>query len=336
MGKKESFKKDIMVNERKRAIVTKLCECFTKYKQIVIVSLDNVSTNQIHAARKILTDGQYKGEMIIGKNSLIRKALKFMTETPSAGSDDYEDHKRWTQIPALEILKDHMKLNVGLIFSEEPYMDLRTKIEAEKISMPARTGVLSPTDVIIPAGPTGIEVGKIDLFHKLNIQCKTFKQAIEINKEVKIITKGEKVTEGATQMCKLLNIVPFEYSLTFQKVYIDGIILDQEIIEMPLSSIEEKFEEFCPFLTALSLGASIPNSLSVPQFLANGFMNLLAIGSESGYSFKQLEAALDASKNAVAAPVQTTATEVKKEEVVAAPVEDESESVDGDVGGLFD
>merc|ERR1712151_519410 len=201
--KGEIFKNSIMVNERKRNIVTKLCECFTKYNQVVIVSLDNVSTNQIHAARKILSEGEYKGEMIIGKNSLIRKALKFVTEAPQAGSDDYEDHKNWKQNPKLECLRDLMVLNVGLIFSEEPYNELRTKIEAQKISMPATT------DVVIPPGPTGIEVGKIDLFHKLNIQCKTVKSAIEISKEVRIITKGEKVTEGATQLCKLLQIVPF-------------------------------------------------------------------------------------------------------------------------------
>merc|ERR1711957_117287 len=148
MGKKNKSLKGIMVNERKRNIVTKLCECFLKYNQVVIVSLDNVSTNQIHAARKILNVGTYKGEMIIGKNSLIRKALKFVTEAPNASSDDYED-------PKLEALKDLMVLNVGLIFSEEPYAELRTKIEAQKLSMPARTGVISPCNVIIPAGPTG-------------------------------------------------------------------------------------------------------------------------------------------------------------------------------------
>merc|ERR1712183_888836 len=230
MGKGEIFKNSIMVNQRKRNIVTKLCECFTKYNQVVVVSLDNVSTNQIHAARKILAEGEYKGEMIIGKNSLIRKALKFVTEAPQAGSDDFEDHKKWTKNPKLESLKELMVLNVGLIFSEEPYNELRVKIEAQKISMPARTGVLSPTDVVIAPGPTGIE----------------------ISKEVKIITKGEEVTEGATQLCKLLQIVPFEYSLTFQKVYIDGVILDQDIIEMPMSQITDQFEKFAGYLTAAS------------------------------------------------------------------------------------
>ena len=57
-----------MVNQRKRNIVSKLCKCFTDYKQIIVVTLDNVSTNQIHAARKILSNGEHKGEMIIGKN----------------------------------------------------------------------------------------------------------------------------------------------------------------------------------------------------------------------------------------------------------------------------
>merc|ERR1712087_185980 len=179
-------------------------------------------------------------------------------------------------------------------------MELREKVEAEKIKMPARTGIPAPCNVILPVGPTGVEVGKIDLFHKLNIQCKTVKSAIEINKEVQIITKGEKVTEGATQMCKLLQIVPFEYSLTFQKVYIDGVVLDQDIIEMPMSQITDQFEKFAGYLTAASLGASIPNSLSVPQFIANGFKTMLAIGSESGYSFRQLEDALSAAQNVAA------------------------------------
>lgn len=323
-----------MVNARKRDIVRRLCECFAKYKQVVIVSLDNVSTNQIHAARTILREGEYKGEMIIGKNTLIKKALHFMTANPDPSSPDYEEHSKLTQKKKLLSLFPLMKLNVGLIFSEEPYTELREKIEAEKLKMPARTGVIAPCDVVIPAGPTGIETGKIDLFHKLNFQCKTVKSAIEITKDLKVITKGEKVSEGATQICKLLQIVPFEYSLSFQQVYLDGVILDQSIIEMPLENIVESFKDYAGYLTALSLGANIPNVLSVPQFVANGFKTLLAIGSESGYSFKALEDALNAAKDAPTTVVADTAkaVETKAEE---AP-EEEEESEDIDMCGLFD
>lgn len=324
------------VRDRKRNIVSRLCECFGNYKQVVIVQLDNVSTNQIHKARNLLRLGEHKGEMIIGKNTLIKKALKFKTQEPVQGADDYEDHQQWTQDARLSVLDQYMVKNVGLIFSEEPYMDLREKVEAEKISQPARTGVIAPCDVVIPAGPTGIEVGKIDLFHKLNINCKTVKSAIEVVKEVKVITKGEPVTEGATQLCKLLNIIPFEYSLTFQQVYLDGVVLDQEIIEMPLENIVESFKTFSAYATAVSLGANIPNALSVPHFIANGFKSLLAIGSESGYKFKQLEEALTASANAGPAQAATTKVETKVEEKkVEVQVEEEEEEADMDLCDLF-
>lgn len=323
-----------MVNARKREIVRRLIECFGKYKQCVVVSLDNVSTNQIHAARNILREGEYKGEMIIGKNTLIKKALQFLTTKPEANSPDYEEHSKVTQDTRLSALIPLMKLNVGLIFSEEPYTELKAKVEAEKLKMPARTGVIAPCDVVIPAGPTAIETGKIDLFHKLNFQCKTVKSAIEITKDLKIISKGEKVGEGATQICKLLQIVPFEYTLTFQYVYLDGVILDQSIIEMPLENLVDSFKEYAGYLTAASLGANIPNALSVPQFIANGFKSLLAIGSESGYSFKALEDAMNAAQNATTTVVADTKVETKAAE--AEPEEEAEESEDLDMCGLFD
>merc|ERR550514_2370551 len=134
-------------------------------------------------------------------------------------------------------------------------------------------------------------------------------------------------------MCKLLQIVPFEYSLTFQYVYIEGVILDQSIIEMPLEKVADAFESYAGFLTALSLGADIPNSLSVPQFIANGFKTLLAIGSESGYEFDALKQALAASANAQATATTTAAkVEVKQE---AAAEEEEEEEEDMDLGDLF-
>merc|ERR1712226_1403902 len=304
------------VPERKQNLVRRLCECFTNFNQIIMVQLDNVSTNQIHKARLALRDSSNKGEMIIGKNTLIKKALKFKTETPEPGHQDYDDHKNWTQDTGLEVLKEYMKLNVGLIFSDESYMDLREKVEAEVVKQPARTGVTAPCDVVIPAGPTGIEVGKIDLFHKLNISCKTVKSAIEVVKPVQIITKGQKVGEGATRMCKVLNIIPFEYSLTFQQVYLDGVILNQDIIEMPMDAVLDAFKSHSSVLTHVSLGANIPNALSVPHFLANAFKKCLAIGEATGYSFKQLEDAKNASSNAVVTQVaETKAVETKKEEV---------------------
>lgn len=82
---------------------------------------------------------------------------------------------------------------------------------------------------------------------------------------------------------------PFEYFMGFQYVYIDGMILDQSVIEITMEDIVSKFQGFCGYLTAASIGANIPNTLSVPNFIAHGLKNLLAIFSESGYQSKSLD-----------------------------------------------
>jgi len=323
-----------MVNERKIKIVEKLCRNFSDYKQVAIVSLDNVSTNQLHNARKILSSGDHKGDMIIGKNTLIKKALQFMTEEPNPADENYEHHKKWTQKPELKAIEPLIKENVGLIFSEEPYTELKEKIEAEKISMPARTGVPAPCDVVIPEGPTGVEVGKIDLFHKLNISCKTVRSAIEVVKPVQIIHKGEKVTEGATQMCKILSIIPFEYAIEFKYVYLDGVVFGQDVLSMKMSDVVDSFKKLASYATAISVGAGIPNQLSVPHFLKNGFKALVAIGMETGYSFKELRDLENCAGDAPAqAVVETKAAETKQE---AAPAEEEDDEESVDMCGLFD
>lgn len=317
-----------MVNQRKRNIVDRLCTAFLKYKQCAVVGMDNVSTNQIHNARSILRNPANPGEMIVGKNTLIRKALKFVTEKPDESSEDYEDHKRWEQDERLLAMVPLMKGNVGLIFSDEPYVDLRRVIEAEVIKMPPRTGVVAPTDVVVPAGPTGIDVGKIDLFHKLNISCKTVKSAIEVAKEVKIIFKDKSVGEGAVRLCKLLNIVPFEYKLEFKYVYLEGTVLDQSVLDYSMDDVRDSVKNFAGQLTALSVGGNVVNSLSMPHFLGNAFKDIMSIAEETGYPLKELEEAKKAGANRQTAQVETK-QETKQEAKVEAQEEEEEESGSG-------
>lgn len=312
-----------MVNQRKRDIVNRLCAAFLKYKQCVVVGMNNVSTNQIHSARGVLKRSAEPGEMIVGKNTLVRKALKFVTQAPDENSADYEDHKKWTQDERLLALEPLMKTNVGLIFSNEPYTDLRKKIEAEVIKMPPRTGVMAPCDVSIPAGPTGIDVGKIDLFHKLNISCKTVKSAIEVAKEIKIIFKDKQVGEGAVRLCKLLAIVPFEYKLEFKYVYLEGTILDQAVLDYSMEDVRDKVKEFAGHLTALAVGGNVVNSLSMPHFLGNAFKTVLAVAEETKYPLKALEDAKKAGANAQPAKVEKK-PEAKAQAKAAPPPKEES------------
>lgn len=210
------------IPDRKKRIVNRLCDCFLKYQQIIVVKLDNVSNSQIQNARSALRKSDNPGVMIVGKNTLIHKALDWVTSKPEPNSPHYEQRKNVGYRPELAALKPAIKLNVGLIFSDDDFQKLREVVEAEVVEMVAKAGVLAPCDVDLPAGPTGLDAGKIDLFHKLNINVKIAKGTIEIQKDFPIIQKGEKVTEAAALMCRTLNLTPFRYNLGFKYVFLSS------------------------------------------------------------------------------------------------------------------
>jgi len=96
--------------------------------------------------------------MIVGKNTIVKKAISLRVDEPEKDDPDYDERKRlWSAIPQLENLTNLCKGKVGLIFSDTPIFELRPLIESNKVPTPARVGAVSPMDVIIPPGPTGMD-----------------------------------------------------------------------------------------------------------------------------------------------------------------------------------
>ena len=86
-------------------------------------------------------------------------------------------------------------------------------------------------------------------------------------------------------------------------------------------------------LTALSLGANLPNTLSVPHIIAQGFKQILAIGIAADIKFKQLEQAQSAQASG---PAQTAPAGQNAAPAKAAEPEPEVVEEAVSMGGLFD
>src|SRR5271170_4557346 len=113
--------------------------------QVLIVSVDNVGSNQMHQIRQAL-----RGDAVIllGKNTMIRRAIRgFLNEFP--------DHER---------LLPYVKGNVGFVFTNKELKEVREKITANRVAAPARAGAIAPLDVFIPAINTGLDPSKTSFF----------------------------------------------------------------------------------------------------------------------------------------------------------------------------
>ncbi|KAK2168368.1 hypothetical protein LSH36_17g03080 [Paralvinella palmiformis] len=297
----------------------KLVQLFEEYPKCFIVGVDNVGSKQMQHIRMALRG---HGVVMMGKNTMMRKAIRGHVETNSA----------------LEKLLPHIKGNVGFVFTKSDLSEIRKVISENRVAAPARAGALAPLDVTLPAQNTGLGPEKTSFFQALAIPTKISRGTIEIQNDVKLIKQGEKVGASEATLLNMLKISPFTYGLVIKQVYDSGTIFDPAILDVTDDDLRSRFMEGVANIASLSLAIGYPTVASAPHSLVNGFKNLLAVAAVTEITFKEAmkELLSDPSKLAAlqAAAAPTAAVEEKKEEAKKEESEEESEE---DMGfGLFD
>jgi len=273
--------------------------------------------------------------MIVGKNTVIKKAIALRMKAPEKDDEDYEFRKSlYSEVNSIDKLSGLLRGKIGLIFSDTPVFELKPMIEGNKKPAAAKVGMIAPIDVAIPAGPTGMDPSQISFFHALSISTKIQKGQIEISKEFKVCTAGKKVANSEAVLLQKLNIKPFAYGIEILSVFDHGTIQGPEIFNMNPNDILAKFRDSASKMAAVSLAIGQPNQLSVPHMIVNSFKNLASIALETGLKFKQLE------NMSTSAPPQGGAK--KDDKKADAPKKDEPKKVEKveeeaplDMGDMF-
>lgn len=308
---------------RKQAFFKRFQGYLTQYTQCIICSANNVGSNQM---QKIRIEMRGKGVMIMGKNTMMRKAIRELLETNEK----------------LEAFLPHIVGNVGLIFcTSDAKNDIQNIIEQYRVPAAAKPGSVAPRDVTIPKGPTDLEPSQTAFLQVLGIATKITKSKIEILSDVQVCTKGEKVGSSEAALLGKLKIFPFTYGLEIESIYDDGTVYGKEILALTKNDIIARFQAGVQNVAAVSLQLGIPTVASLPHSIINGFKNVLAISVETEYTFKESEkikAYLADPSAFAAAAAPAPAAGGKAAPAAAAPAakeESESSSGGGDFG-LFD
>lgn len=302
---------------------------FEQYNKIMVVLCDNVQSRQMQHIRQ---DLRGKAIVLMGKNTAIKKILLDLAAT---GDERYESMYR----KLTPLLKD----NVGLIFTNEDLVEVKELVEKWRIQAMARSGVVAPCDVIVPAGDTGMEPMKTSFFQALNINTKITKGTVEILKDEKIINEGDRVRTSEATLLQMLNIKPFWYGLQIKHIYDNGSLYGKKVLEMTDDDMKKMIQGGIANATGLSLATGFTNTLSMPHVMMNSFKNLLAVSVTTDYTFtacngEELKEAIVSGKG-IGGPAPAAAAAAAPAAAAAAapaPVEEEEED-DDDMGfGLFD
>jgi len=310
--------------EFKAAYFEKLEVLLKEYKSIFIVTVDNVSSQQMHEIRQSLRG---EGVVLMGKNTMVRRALKGLINDS----------------PEYERLLPHVKGNVGFVFTNADLKVTRDKILSNRVAAPARAGALAPGDVYIPAGNTGMEPGKTSFFQALGVPTKIARGTIEITTDLKLIEAGNKVGASEATLLNLLNISPFTYGMGIYQIYDNGQTFDASVLDIEESQLLKAFSSAIATIASISLAVGFPTLPSVMHSVVNSYKKVLSVAIETDYEWDEISELKDRIANpdkyassapAAGAAAASGSAPAAKEE---AKEEEKEESEDDDMGfGLFD
>jgi len=317
----------MVLKASKVAYFDKLKLLLETYKSIFIVTVDNVSSQQMHEIRISLRG---EGVVLMGKNTMVRRAVKIFINDGS--------------MPELERLLPHVRGNVGFVFTNEDLKAIREKILANRVAAPARAGAVAPLDVFIPAGNTGMEPGKTSFFQALGVPTKIARGTIEITTDLKLVEAGTKVGASEATLLNMLNISPFTYGMGISQIYDQGQVFEASVLDIEESQLLKAFSSAINTIATISLAVGYPTLPSVIHSIVNSYKNALAVAIETDYSWEGIDELKDRIANpdayASSAPAAGSGGDAGGDAPAAKEAEKEEEkedSEDDDMGfGLFD
>jgi len=264
-------------SEKKVNYFARMNELLTQYRRLIFCNVDNVQSQQMHNIRRSLRG---KAEVLMGKNTQMRKVMRTRAESESATATDKA---------ILEKIVDDGSLvgNLGIIFTNEEFQVVTDVITKNRIQAPARIGAVSPMDVVIPAGNTGLEPGATSFFQALQINTKIVKGAVEIVTEKKVLSVGDKVDSSTAALLQKLNIKPFFYGLTVKFIFDNCDKFGAEILELNDDFFRAGITSAISNIASLSLATGIPTEAALPHLVTSAFKNLLSLSLGTSYTFTE-------------------------------------------------
>lgn len=200
------------VSQKKKDVVKKFTELIKAYPIIGAVNMEGLPTAQLQSMRAQLRG---KVEIVMAKRRLMNIALKECSK----------------DMAGLEKLSPYLKGMPALIFTKDNPFSLYKSLQKNKSNAPAKGGQEAPTDVVVPAGPTGFAPGPIiSELGSVGIKAGIDGGKVVIKADSPVIKEGETFSPALASILTRLGIEPMEIGLDLTATYEAGEIFTKSIL----------------------------------------------------------------------------------------------------------
>ena len=217
IGKKE-------IQHWKLEEVDQLVDLLKSYENIAVIEVAHLNDRQMQEMRKIL-----RGKAII---RMSKKNLQLLA---------IEKYKDITNNEKLLDLANKIPGQAVLCFTNMDIYELKKIFNENEWMVPAKPNEITPVDIWVPAGDTGLPTGQVisELNMTLKLPTRLQNDTIWIREDTRTHKVGDLVDVKEAAVLKKLGIKPIESLVKIKYAWSDGELLTEDVIYMDT----EKFKQ---------------------------------------------------------------------------------------------
>lgn len=311
--------------------VARLLALFKEYSNVAVINVSKINDQQIQETRRLL-----RGKAVIkmSKKRLQTRAI--------------QEYKKESGKENLEDLAENIPGQSSLVFSNIEVFELKKLFEQNRWMIAAKPGEITPVDIWVPAGDTGLPTGQVisELNMTLKLPTRIQNDTIWIREDTRTHKAGELVTIKQASVLKKLGVNPLESIIRIHYAWHDGEIFPPEVIYMDLEAFQGEVALVIAQAKQLAIKLGIIDEETIGPLMQKGYREALALLFEMPFIAEDMldvyvkRAVLNAKVlNALilgegipAAPIQQEKP-TKKEE--SKPKKDDKDEEEVGIGGLF-
>jgi len=202
----------------KKELFQKLTELIEKYPVVAVADLQKVRSAQIQEIRKKLR-GQ--AEVLVAKNTVLKKAADTLSEKK----------------PQIDTFAGTLAGSSLLMFTGMNPFALILFLNKNKVRVSAKAGDIANSQIIIPAGNTGLQPGPvISEFGEVKVTTRIEGGSIWVARDTVVAEKGDTISPKLASLLSKLGMKPMEAGLSVVRAFDQGLVLKPEDLVFDLET----------------------------------------------------------------------------------------------------
>ncbi|MFX1275539.1 MAG: 50S ribosomal protein L10 [Promethearchaeota archaeon] len=250
------------IQQWKRDEVDYLVDLFKKYKNIAIIDIAGINDRQIQDVRKKLRG-----------NAVVRMSKK------SLQTFAIEKFKKESKKPNLDELMKNIPAQSSFVFSNMDAFELNKIFQENKWMVPAKPGEVTPVDIWVPAGDTGLPTGQVisELNMTLRLPTRIQNDTIWVREDTRTHKAGDVVTVKQAGVLKKLGITPLESLIKIDFAWSDGEIIPKDVIYMDIDALIQDIISAQSSVIKVALEVGVIDEATVDILIQKAYREAIAL-----------------------------------------------------------